>query len=44
LKAVIPETFLMPGKVTAADAQLACEFRQCEHCHPTTTWKGAPIE
>ena len=41
---MIPETFLMPGKVTAAYAQLACEFQQCEHRHPTTTWKGAHIE
>jgi hypothetical protein len=44
LKAVIPETFLMPGKVTAADAQLACALRQWTHCHSTTTCKGAPIE
>jgi hypothetical protein len=44
VKAVIPETFLMPGKVTAAHAQLACEFPQREHCHSTTTGKGASIE
>lgn len=40
---MIPETFLMTGKVTAAHTQLACVFQPCEHCHSTTTWKGAPI-